>query len=101
MLWDIIGIVAAGCGCGGLIPQIVRGLKTKRLDDVSPWMLVLLMVGTTLWFFYGIHIRDIIIMGANTLAFALAATILFLRIKYSRKRAQKLLASERTSVYAE
>ena len=38
MEWKIIGIIAAVCTTSGFIPQIIRGLRTKRLDDVSPVM---------------------------------------------------------------
>jgi MtN3 and saliva related transmembrane protein len=84
--WDIVGMVAATCTSSGLIPQLVRGIKTRRLDDVSPGLLVLMIVGCTLWFLYGFHKWDMIIMGANAFVVILSATILSLRRHYIKQR---------------
>lgn len=89
-LWNVVGMLAAACTSGGLIPQLVRGVKTKRLDDVSPGLLILLIVGCTLWFLYGIHKWDKIIMGANAFVVVLTSTILFLRGYYIRQRDKRL-----------
>ncbi len=84
--WDIIGILAAACTSSGLIPQLIRGVKTKRLDDVSPGLLILLGVGCALWFVYGLHKRDKIIMGANAFVVVMTFVILSLRAHYIKKR---------------
>ncbi|MBI5125303.1 MAG: hypothetical protein HZA70_03630 [Planctomycetes bacterium] len=86
MWWDAIGVVAAICTTSGFLPQLVRGVKTRRLDDVSPGLLVLLIVGGTLWFSYGMHKWDKIIMAANAVAVSLASALLFLRSYYIKQR---------------
>ncbi|OHB90911.1 MAG: hypothetical protein A3E19_07290 [Planctomycetes bacterium RIFCSPHIGHO2_12_FULL_52_36] len=86
MWWNVVGMLAATCGSAGLIPQLVRGVRTRRLDDVSPWLLILLLVACALWFLYGTHKWDKIIMGANAFVFVLVSTILFLRTHYIRQR---------------
>lgn len=92
MIWDIVGIVAAVCCTGGLVPQLVRGVRTKSLNDVSPWLLGLLILGTTLWFLYGFHLEDKIIMGANAFSFIMASAILYLRTKYQAMRLERVSA---------
>lgn len=89
-MWEVIGIVAATCTTCGLVPQIIRGVRTKSLNDVSPWLLGMLLMGTVLWFLYGIHLKDKIIMGANALSFVMAATILYLRVKYQAVRNEQI-----------
>lgn len=84
--WDIVGMLAATCTSAGFIPQLVRGVRTRSLDDVSPGLLILLIIGCTLWFLYGMHKWDKIIMGANAFVVTLAAVILFLRGHYIRQR---------------
>ncbi len=86
MEWKIVGIMAAVCTTIGFIPQIVRGIRTKRLDDVSPAMYILLMFGVSLWVSYGIHLGDKIIIVANSVAVSFSALILILRYKYMRQR---------------
>lgn len=86
MEWEIVGIIAAVCTTSGFIPQIVRGIRTKRLDDISPVMYMLLIVGLSLWLTYGIHIEDMIIVVANGTGLAFSLFIFFLRFKYTRQR---------------
>ncbi len=86
MEWKIVGIIAAICTTSGFIPQIIRGIRTKRLDDLSPVMYSLLIVGLSLWLTYGIHIEDMIIIVANAVALAFSLFIVCLRYKYMRQR---------------
>jgi MtN3 and saliva related transmembrane protein len=86
MEWKIVGIIAAVCTTTGFIPQIIRGVRTKRLEDISPIMYVLLIIGLSLWLSYGIHLGDMIIIMANAAGLALSAFILILRYKYMRQR---------------
>ena len=86
MEWKIVGIIAAICTSSGFIPQIIRGLRTKRLDDVSPVMCMLLIFGLSLWLSYGIHIEDMIIIVANAFGVLFSIIIITLRFKYMRQR---------------
>jgi MtN3 and saliva related transmembrane protein len=86
MEWKIIGIIAAICTTSGFIPQIIRGLRTKRLDDVSPVMCILLIFGLSMWLSYGIHIEDMIIIVANAFGVLFSMIIITLRFKYMRQR---------------
>lgn len=86
MEWKIIGIIAAICTTSGFIPQIIRGMRTKRLDDVSPVMCILLIFGLSLWLSYGIHIGDMIIIVANSFGVLFSITIIILRFKYMKTK---------------
>ncbi|MEB2308101.1 MAG: SemiSWEET transporter [Candidatus Brocadiaceae bacterium] len=84
MLWSIVGTLAAICTTIGYIPQIIRGIRTKNLNDVSPMMLTLLLVGCSLWLAYGIHLEDPIIALANGFTLSFVITILLLRAAYKK-----------------
>jgi MtN3 and saliva related transmembrane protein len=86
MEWKIVGIIAAVCTTTGFIPQIIRGVRTKKLEDISPIMYVLLIIGLSLWLSYGVHLKDVIIIAANAAALVLSVFILILRYKYMRQR---------------
>ena len=86
MEWKIVGIIAAVCTTTGFIPQIIRGVRTKKLEDISPIMYVLLIIGLSLWLSYGVHLKDVIIIAANAVAIVLSVFILILRYKYMRQR---------------
>ena len=86
MEWKIVGVIAAVCTTSGFIPQIIRGIRTKRLDDVSPVMYTLLIFGISLWLFYGVYLEDKIIIVANAVALVFNVFILVLRYKYMKQR---------------
>jgi MtN3 and saliva related transmembrane protein len=66
------------------IPQIIKALKTRKTDDVSIWLVVVLIIGLSLWVIYGIGINDLLISIANSIAVAINTFLLILKIKYSR-----------------
>jgi MtN3 and saliva related transmembrane protein len=66
------------------IPQIIKGLKTRKTDDVSIWLVVVLIIGLSLWVIYGIGINDLLISIANSIAVAINTFLLILKVKYSR-----------------
>lgn len=93
MVWTIIGIIASITVTCGFIPQIMKGVRTKRLDDVSPGMYILIMSGMCLWITYGVHLRDAIIIAANVAALLFSSTVLFLRCKYRPTQSEKTSSS--------
>ncbi len=80
----IIGIMATVFAVSSSIPQIIKGLKTRKTDDVSIWLVVVLIIGLSLWVIYGIGINDLLISIANSIAVAINTFLLILKVKYSR-----------------
>ena len=67
----IIGIMATVFAVSSSIPQIIKGLKTRKTDDVSIWLVIVLITGLSLWVIYGIGINDLLISIANSIAVAI------------------------------
>ncbi len=82
-----VGWIAATCTSIGFIPQIIKGFKTKKLDDVSWGMLWVTFTGITCWLFYGIVIKDVIIIVANV--FTDSTLILLISMKQLYKKGGK------------
>jgi MtN3 and saliva related transmembrane protein len=66
------------------VPQIVKGLNTKKMDDLSVWLILSLIVGLSLWVIYGIARSDVVIVGGNIVGVSLNLVLLFLKFRYSR-----------------
>ncbi len=83
MLWTIIGTVAACLTMFGFVPQIVKMRKTRSVKDVSELTLIQYCIGVALWMLYGIHIGDLIVIGANSISLMilLIALALYLRLR--------------------
>ena len=80
----VIGILAGILILSGWVPQIVRGYKTKRLNDVSPYLMILIFAGAVLWLIYGIALDDVYIIGVNVAATVLTMIVLSMKLKYER-----------------
>ena len=80
----IVGILAGVLILSGWVPQIIRGYRTKKLDDVSPYLMICIFAGAVLWLVYGIAIDDIYIIGVNVAAMFLTMTVLTMKLKYER-----------------
>lgn len=78
----IIGILAGICTTIAVAPQIYKAWKTKKVNDVSPGMFIVLLAGLFLWIIYGVMQNDIPIIATNGLAFALNGFMLFLMVRY-------------------
>ena len=81
----IVGILAGILILSGWVPQIIKGYKTKRLNDVSSYLMVCIFAGAVLWLIYGIEIDDVYVMGVNDAAMFLTMTVLCMKLKYERK----------------
>ncbi|HKG89476.1 MAG TPA: SemiSWEET family transporter [Nitrososphaeraceae archaeon] len=83
-LISAIGILASIFALSSTVPQIIKGVKTKKMDDVSVWLILSLIVGLSLWVIYGIGISDVVIVGGNSVGVSLNVVLLFLKFRYSR-----------------
>ena len=82
-----LGIVAILAGILiliGWVPQIIQGYKTKKLEDVSKYLLIAIFAGAVLWLVYGIEVDDIYIIGVNFAAMFLTMTVLIMKLKYEK-----------------
>ncbi len=84
MLWTVIGASAAILTTFSFVPQIIRALKTKSVKDVSVITILQLALGVALWVIYGLHLRNAIIVIANSVTFATLVILLAICYKFRR-----------------
>lgn len=83
MLWRIIGSTAAVLTMFGFVPQIFKVLKTRSAHDISLLTLLQFLIGVSFWIAYGVYLKDIIIIIANSVTLG---TLLVLSALYYRYR---------------
>ena len=81
----ILWISASVLILSGWVPKIVKGYITKKLDDVSKYLMSLVAIGAFLWILYGYEKDDIIIIGVNVAAICLTMTVLVMKFRYKRR----------------
>ena len=85
MNWQIFGIIAGGFTSFGFLPQIVKGYKSRHLNDLSYLTNSLLGIGMGMWLIYGIATKDLPVIIANILGVAFNAALILMKYFYSRK----------------
>jgi MtN3 and saliva related transmembrane protein len=79
-----LGVAAGAITSVGFIPQLIRGYKTKQLDDISYWMPLVLTFGMSLWLIYGILREDLAIIIANTFGVVCNLLLTLMKKFYSK-----------------
>jgi len=78
----IIGLIAATCTTCSFLPQVIKILQSKRTNDVSLLMYAILTTGLFLWLIYGLILKDIPLIVANSVSLTLSLCVLVLKIKH-------------------
>lgn len=81
----IIGLIAGVMTTASLIPQLIKTLKTKEAEDVSPYMFWMLVTGTGLWTYYGVLRDDLPLIIFNAFSVTLNIFMLILRKLYTKR----------------
>ncbi len=79
-MWvEFAGLLAAVVSTCILLPQIIKMVRTKTVEDISPWMLILTIIAQLLWIIYGYFRADVILTLSSiaALLFGLASTFLW------------------------
>ena len=78
---EIIGYCAAFLTTLAFLPQAIHSWRTRDLSGISVGMYSLFTAGVGLWLIYGLIIEKWPLILANALTFALALSILLLKLR--------------------
>lgn len=78
---EIIGYCAAFLTTVAFLPQAIQSWRTRDLSGISLGMYSLFTVGVGLWLVYGLIIEKWPLILANASTFALALSILLLKLR--------------------
>jgi MtN3 and saliva related transmembrane protein len=88
-----IGTIAGILVLLSFIPQIIKAYKTKKMFDVSSYLMTLIAGGMFLWVVYGVIKSDPVIIGTNATGFALNVTLLVMKLKYDKLQSSTITTS--------
>jgi len=80
----VIGIVAGIFTSASLVPQLIKIVKEKKVEDLSMVMFLSLLIGIILWVVYGFLRNDWPIIITNGFSVLLNFLILFFKFKYRK-----------------
>jgi MtN3 and saliva related transmembrane protein len=87
--WTYLAFFAGALTSIGYLPQIIKGLRTRRLEDVSLLMPAVLGVGMFLWLVYGFAREDPAIIVANIVGSTLTAILVLMKLRYDASTSLK------------
>lgn len=86
-LTEWIGYAAATLTTASFVPQVWLTFKTRDVSGISLGMYSAFTLGISLWLAYGLLIEAWPVVIANVITLALAASILWMRLRYGVKQA--------------
>lgn len=78
----ILGLAAGTITSITFLPQVIQIWKTKSAKDLSMPMLLLLILGVSMWLTYGIIVQDAAIIYTNSMVLTMSFVMLFFKIKF-------------------
>ncbi|WP_295231608.1 SemiSWEET transporter [uncultured Chryseobacterium sp.] len=82
---NILGIIAGVFTSASMIPQFVKVLKEKNVEDLSWVTLLVLITGVSLWVWYGILKDELPIIVSNAFAVLVNISLLTCYLIYRKK----------------
>ncbi|WP_297983850.1 SemiSWEET family transporter [uncultured Chryseobacterium sp.] len=82
---EIIGFVAGGLSSSLFIPQIFKILKEKSTDELSWLTIIIGVVSSSLWLWYGILNSHISMIVTNSVSILASVILLGLKWKFSKQ----------------
>jgi MtN3 and saliva related transmembrane protein len=86
---EIVGYCAAFLTTIAFLPQAIQSWRSRDVSGISLGMYSLFTTGVGLWLVYGIIIEKWPLIVANALTFALALSILVLKLQHTYHRNKK------------
>ncbi|AKK73273.1 MtN3 and saliva related transmembrane protein [Chryseobacterium gallinarum] len=82
---NVLGIIAGVLTSVSMIPQLVKVIKEKNVEDISLLMLLVLISGLSLWVWYGFVKDELPIILSNSFAVLVNLSLLACYIMYNKK----------------
>jgi MtN3 and saliva related transmembrane protein len=81
---QILGLAAGTISSITFLPQVIKIWQTKSAKDLSMPMLLLLVLGVSMWLAYGIFLKDVPIIYTNSMVLLMSFIMLFFKLKYNK-----------------
>lgn len=82
---NILGLVAGAITSVAMLPQLIKVLKEKNVEDLSWLMIASLIVGLSLWVWYGFIKEELPIILSNAFAVLVNVCLLISYFVYRKK----------------
>ncbi len=81
-----IGIAAGIFTSISLLPQLIKIIREKETENISSFMLFILIAGLGLWIWYGLLKKDYPILITNSFSFLVNSLMIYFTFRYKKKK---------------
>ncbi len=79
---EILGLIAGTITSITFLPQVIQIYKTKSAKDLNGYMLLLLVLGVSLWLIYGLMAKSISVIYTNAIVLAMSLLMVYFKTKF-------------------
>lgn len=83
---NVLGIIAGFLTSISMIPQLIKVIKEKNVEDLSWVMILVLICGLSLWVWYGIIQKELPIILSNAFAVLVNLCLLSFYLLFRKKK---------------
>jgi len=81
-IMEIVGYIAAILTTMAYVPQALKTIGSKKTTDIALNMYLFMFIGVSGWLAYGIYLRSIPMLIANSVTLVLITIIIVMKLKY-------------------
>ena len=83
---ELIGLIAASFTTFAFVPQVVKVWKNSNISGVSLTMYFIMLIGISIWLFYGFLIKSLAVVIANIVSGILNLFIIIITLNNRKKK---------------
>ncbi|MEK7447196.1 MAG: SemiSWEET family transporter [Patescibacteria group bacterium] len=80
--YQILALIAGALIVGNTLSQLFKIIKTKKVDDLSLVMFLMIFLAQVIWLVYGLHIQDMPVILTNGFGMLFTIIIIGLIFRY-------------------
>lgn len=78
---EFLGFIAGFCTTLSLVPQVIKVIRTRQTRDIALGMYILMVIGVLFWLLYGLSIRALSVIVANSITLILSFIVLVYKLR--------------------
>ena len=83
---EVLGHIGSALSSLTFIPQVYQTWKTKSVNDLNIYMMLIVFISTIIWVFYGVSRGLLPVIICNTIICLLSIVLIFFKIKYKQEK---------------
>ena len=81
---QVLGLAAGTITSITFLPQVIKIWQTRSAKDLSLFMLLLLILGVSMWLTYGIIVKDAAIIYTNSMVLMMSLILLYFKWRFNK-----------------